>query len=132
MRSLNIIHLKIIYLFPLLLIFLVPHAFASNSLENERFFAESAAISLDLQFGDDIVKYGSTMTRITPTIENISMIFYGDEINMSDSRARVYANGDAFSIANVRDGIIMYGHYNKDLENYKIDIYFAGQSGFVK
>lgn len=111
---------------------IIPSVFAENSLENEHIFAESATITLDLQFGEDVVKYGSTITRTNPTLEDITLTFYGDEINMSDSRAKVYANGNAFSITNVEKGIVMYGHYNKDLKNYKIDIYFAGQNGFIK
>jgi len=124
--------LKLIYFLPLLLIGIIPIAFADNLLENEHLFAESGIIALDLQFGDDIVRYGSTITRTTSTIEDITLTFYGDEINMSDSRAKVYANGDAFSITNIDNGIVMYGHYNDDLQNYKINVLFAGQNGFIK
>jgi len=124
--------LKILYLFPLLLIGVIPITFAENSLENEHLFVDSSAVSMDLQFGDDDVKYGLSRIIITPTIENMSLTFYDDEINMSDSRVKVYANGNAFSIVNFDKGIIIYGHYNKDLENYEVNIYFAGQDGLVK
>ena len=114
-----------------MLVFLIPSAFAQNSLENERLFAESTNIALDVKFGEDIIKYGSTTIKTTSTINSASITFYGDEINMSDSRAKVYANGNAFSIANIDKGIIIYGHYNKLLENYKVNVHFAGQNGLV-
>lgn len=124
--------MKLVYFLPLLLIFLVPQAFATNSLEDEHLFAQSATLSLDLQFGQDDIKYGMSKNFVTNTLEDITLKLYDDEIPLSDAEVKVSPSGEHFRIFSVTDGIIIYGHYNEDLKNYKINIYFTGQNGMVK
>jgi len=125
-------YLKLVYFLPLLLIFLIPQAFALNTLENEHLFAESGIITLDIQFGEDDIKYGLSRVSVTNTLDDVTLKFYGDEISLSDPQVKVSSTGEHFRISSVEDGIIMYGHYNEDLKNYKINVYFAGQNGMVK
>ena len=118
--------MKLVYFLPFLLIFLVPQAFAVNSLENESLFAESGVVSLDLKFGEDDIRYGYTMTYVTNTIEDIILKIYGDEIPIPDAEAKVSPSGKNFRVSSLDEGIVMYGHFNEDLGNYKINIYIAG------
>ena len=124
--------MKLVYLTPLLLMFVVPQAFAENSLENEHLFAESATVTLDIQFGDDIIKQTAIRTISTSTLDNVKLTFYGDEITISDPELKVTSNGNHFRISSLPDGIIMYGHKNMDLDNYKINVYFPVNGGFTK
>ncbi len=123
--------MKTVYLTPLLLLFLIPQAFAYSSLENQNLFGQSATVLLDIQFGEDLLS-PSVMREFTSTLEYAVITFYGQIIDISDSNAKVYSNGKLFSIANQEEGILMYGKYNPDLGNYMVNVYVSTADGFKK
>ena len=123
--------MKLLYLSPLLLIFLIPQAFASNSLENEQLFADSGTVSLDIKFGEDDIRYGLTRNFVTNSLEDITLKFYGDEIPLEDPKVKISSSGEHFRISSIPDGVMIYGHQNESLDNYKIKVYFAGLDGLV-
>jgi len=120
--------MKAIYFTPLLLLFLIPQAFAYNSLENEHLFAESGDITLDLQFGEDDMKYGLSRTVITNTLDDVTLKIYGDEIPMSDPQVKISSTGKHFRVSSIPEEIIMYGHFDEDNSDYKIKLYIAGST----
>jgi len=124
--------MKTIYFTPLLLLFLIPQAFAYNSLQDIIMTAENESLKVNLYFGEDTFKEKRNEIQFEPTLNSANIDFYGDKITLDNARLKVYAEGKAFSIADIPQGIIMYGHYNKELDNYKINIYFATNEGFVK
>lgn len=124
--------MKIIYFLPLLLIFLVPQAFAINSLQDISMTAQNSSLSIELEFGPDKINIMRDRIVSEPTLENVTVTMHGDEINLDNARLKVYANGNAFSIADIPQGIIMYGHHNKDQDFYKINILFATDNGMIK
>ena len=122
----------ILSIIALSLIFVIPQAFADNSLQDTSLHAESGVITLDIEFGYDNFRQLLYKTITTPTINNITMTFYGDEIDMSDSYLKVYGDGRLFSIKNIEKGIVMYAKQNLELDNYTINIYFATHKGLQK
>ena len=104
-------------------------AFAS-SFENTELNARSGEITLDIKFGQDKIKSTLFRTIAIPQLENIYLLFYGDEIILSEPELKVA--GDHFRISSIPDGIIMYGHKNTDIENYDINLYFTTEQGFTK
>lgn len=124
---------KILILFSLCLIpLLLNPIYAANSLQNTTLKGQSATLTLDFEFGQDEIKVMRTKIIATPTLDSLIMTFYGDEIDLSDSRLKVYANGKAFSVANVELGIIIYAKYQEEIDNYTINVYFATNEGFKK
>lgn len=115
-----------------LCMFSIPLAFADDSLQNTFLHGESAVVSLDISFGTD--EYQSLLSKIIihPQLESINLEFYGDKITLTEPELVVTTHGKHFRILSVPEGIIMYGHENKDLENYKINIYFATSQGLEK
>lgn len=117
----------------------IPQAFAiselkpgSNTLENTELHGESATISLDIQFGEDEYQELLTRTIVKPQLESISLSFYGDDVSFSEPKLRVVGEGRHFRISSLVDGIIIYGHKNIDVGNYKINILFITDKGFQK
>jgi len=104
-------------------------AFAT-SFENTELNARSGEITLDIKFGQDKIKSTLFGTKTIPQLENIHLLFYGDEIILSEPELKVA--GDHFRISSIPEGIIMYGHKNTDIENYDINLYFTTEQGFTK
>jgi len=126
---------KILILFSLCLVPLLLNpafAYSHNSLSGTHLIGESATIFLDIKFGEDTIKQLLTRSIVVNHIDDITLIFYGDEISLSDPKLRVVGDGSHFRISSIPDGIIMYGHKNMDLENYKINIYIATNQGLTK
>jgi len=124
---------KIFVLFLLCLIpLLLNPAYADNSLQNTSLNGQSAVMTLDFEFGQDEVKVMRTKIITNPTLDSLTMTFYGDVIDLSDSRLKVYDNGKLFSVANVELGIIMYARYQEELDNYTINVYLATNDGLKK
>ena len=125
--------LKLIYILPLLLIpLLVPMAWATP-LEGQQLIGESSGVSVDIKFGqDDIHVFSNGKERITPTLESVTMNFFGDSIDLSDSDLRISNTGNHFRISNVELGIIMYGHFREATDTYTINVYLTGADGFQK
>ncbi len=124
---------KILVLFLLCLIpLLLNPAYADNSLQNTSLNGQSAVMTLDFEFGQDKVKVMRTKIITNPTLDSLIMTFYGDVIDLSDSRLKVYDNGKLFSVANVELGIIMYARYQEELDNYTINVYLATNDGLKK
>lgn len=121
-----------LYFIPFLVLFVIPQVFADNSLENEHLVAESATVTLDLQFGEDVVKQRLTRTTTTSTLDSAKLTFYGDEITLSALELKVTSSGNHFRISSAPDGIIMYGYKNMNLENYRINIYLTIDGKLVK
>ena len=107
----------------------VTPAFAT-SFENTELNARSGEITLDIKFGQDEIKSTLFGTKTIPQLENINLLFYGDEIILSEPELKVA--GDHFRISSIPEGIIMYGHKNTDIENYDINLYFTTEQGFTK
>jgi len=107
-------------------------AYADNSLQNTSLNGQSAVMTLDFEFGQDEVKVMRTKIITNPTLDSLTMTFYGDVIDLSDSRLKVYDNGKLFSVANVELGIIMYARYQEELDNYTINVYLATNDGLKK
>ncbi len=107
-------------------------AYAANSLQNTSLKGQSAVMTLDFEFGQDEIKVMRTKIITNPTLESLTMTFYGDVIDLSDSRLKVYDNGKLFSVANVELGIIMYAKYQEELDNYTINVYLATNDGLKK
>jgi len=118
---------------------IIPQAFAiselkplSNTLENTELHGESAVITLDIKFGADEYQPLLTRTIVHPQLEMVSILFYGDEIRLSEPELRVVGDGRHFRISSLTDGIIIYGHQNKELGNYKINVLVVTDKGFQK
>jgi len=109
-----------------------PLVFADNPLQNTSIHAQSGVITLDVSFGQDVIKQTLTKTMVTPQIDTITLTFYGDEIDMRDSYLKVYGEGRLFSIKNIEQGVVMYGVYHEELKYYKINIYYATSQGLTK
>ena len=125
-------HLKLFYFLPLLLVFFGSSGFCIKFIGKSEYFLQNLkTLHLILQFGEDHVKDTLTRTITTPTLDDATITFYGDEINLSDPQVKVSRSGDHFRISSIPDGIIMYGHYNEN-SKLDIDIYFAGQNGLIK
>lgn len=124
---------KILVLFLLCLIpLLLNPAYADNSLQNTSLNGQSAVMTLDFEFGQDEIKEMRTKIITNPTLDSLIMTFYGDVIDLSDSRLKVYDDGKLFSVANVELGIIMYARYQEELDNYTINVYLATNDGLKK
>lgn len=104
----------------------------SNSLENTELHGQSAVITLDIKFGADEHQPLFSRTVVHPQIESMFLSFYGDEITLSEPELRVVGDGRHFRISSIPDGILIYGHQNKDLENYKINVLLVTDKGFSK
>jgi len=104
-------------------------AFAS-SFENTELNARSGEITLDIKFGQDEIRSTLFGIKTIPQLENINLLFYGDEIILSEPELKVV--DDHFRISSIPEGIIMYGHKNMDIENYDINLYFTTEQGFTK
>ena len=105
----------------------------ASPLENQELQGTSAAVSFDIKFGDDNVQFlPFEKTRVTPTLDAATLDFYCDTIDLSDSEIRVNSTGNNFRISNQDLGILIYGHFNDGSETYRVNIYFAGDEGFVK
>ncbi|QUC65419.1 hypothetical protein NsoK4_04020 [Nitrosopumilus sp. K4] len=120
-------------LFSLFLIPLLLHpAYALNSLQDTTMKAQNSVLTLEFEFGPDEIKEMRTKTVFKPTLADLSMTLYGDVVDLSDSRLKVYSNGKLFSILHKELGIVMYGKYQENLDNYKINVYFATDNGLKK
>jgi len=104
-------------------------AFAT-SLENIELNARSGIITLDIKFGQDEIKTGLFRIVETAQLESIHLLFYGDEITISEPEVKVVNNH--FRISSIPEGIIMYGHKNMDTENYDINLYLPSKNGLTK
>ena len=113
-------------------ILVIPQAFAENTLENTNLIGESVTISLDIEFGEDTIKYGFTSDHITNHLDAVTLIFYGDEIPLTEPELKISSTGNTFRILSLPEGILIYGHKNLDFENYKINIYLATDKGLSK
>ena len=113
---------------PLLLI----PAYAFNPLQDTNLKGQSAIVPLDIEFGQDEIKVMRTKTIVEPTLDSLTMTLYGDVIDLSDSRLKVYANGKLFSILNTELGILMYGRYQEETDNYAVNVYLATNEGLKK
>lgn len=118
-----------IFLVSILLISTSDDAFAT-SLENTELNAKSAEITLDIKFGQDEIKTGFFRTVEIAQLESIHLLFYGDEIILSEPKVKVTKNH--FRISSIPEGIIMFGHKNIDRDNYDINLYFATSQGLAK
>lgn len=103
-----------------------------GDLQNTELHAESAVISLDIKFGLDEYQQLFSKTLVHPQLESINLIFYGDEIILTEPELRVVSDGKHFRIISIPEGILIYGHQNKEIGNYKINIYFASSQGLTK
>jgi len=126
-------------LFVLAFLLVIPQTFAissltpnSNALENAELYGQSAVITLDIKFGQDKLQPLLTRTIVHPQLESIFLSFYGDEIVLSEPELRVVGEGRHFRISSVSDGVLIYGHKNMDLDNYRINVYFATDDGLIK
>lgn len=106
--------------------------FAENTLQNTNLIAESAVITLDIEFGVDTIKQGLTKTWITNHLDNITFTFYGDEITLTETELKTTSTGNHFRILSLPEGILIYGHKNIELDNYDINIYLATDNGLSK
>ena len=104
----------------------------SNSLEYTELYGRSAAVTLDIEFGQDEIQQLLYRTIIHPQIDNISLTFYGDEITLSEPELRVVGDGRHFRISSISDGVLIYGHYNIESDNYKINVLLSTDEGFIK
>lgn len=111
---------------------LVPTVFAENTLQNTNLIAESAVITLDIEFGADTIKEGLTKTWVTNHLDAITFTFYGDEIILTETELKTTSSGDNFRILSLPEGILIYGHKNIELGNYDINIYLATDNGLSK
>lgn len=111
---------------------LVPAVFAENTLQNTNLIGESATISLDIEFGEDTIKSGFVRDYIKNHLDAITLTFYGDEIPLTEPELKITSTGDNFRIVSLPEGILIYGHKNIDLGNYKINIYLATDDGLHK
>ncbi len=107
-------------------------AFGDNTLQNTQLLAESAVITLDIEFGEDIIKEGLTRTGTTNHLDNITFIFYGDEITLTETELKTTKSGNHFRIISLPDGVLIYGHKNMELGNYDINIYISTDKGLSK
>lgn len=103
-----------------------------NPLENTKLTATSATISLEIEIGQDTVNHLLTKTTVENHLSDITFKFYGDNMPMDDSRIKIYSGGEAFSIKNIEQGIVMYGLKTSSTESYRINIYLATNNGFEK
>lgn len=114
----------------------IPAAFALtpgyNELEKTFLHAETATISLDIEFGTDKYQALHSKINVQPQLENISLKLYDNEIEISDPQLRVVGDGKHFRILSVPDGILIYGHKNAELNNYKINIFMGTNKGLEK
>ncbi len=127
--------MKLLWIPTLILFFtviIIPQVYGYNSLENAELHGESATISLDIEFGKDTVKQLHTRSIIINHLDDITLIFYGDEIPLSEPELKVTSSGNHFRISSLPEGIIMYGHKNMDVGNYNINVYVGTDKGLVK
>ncbi len=122
----------IIAIFAIIICITPSVAYAENTLQNTNLIGESAVISLDIEFGEDVIKSGFIRDYITNHLDGITLTFYGDEIPLSELELKIASTGDNFRILSLPEGIIIYGHKNMDLENYEINLYFATDKGLNK
>lgn len=104
----------------------------SNILENTELHAQSAIIKLDIKFDSDQYQPLLSKTIVKPQLESIFFSFYGDEVILSEPELRVVSDGNHFRISSLSDGIIIYGHKNTDIGNYKINVLIVTDNGFSK
>ena len=123
-------------LFILFSVFLIPlllnPVYAINSLQDTNLKAQNAIMTLEFDFGQDEIKEMRTKTVFHPVLNSLKMTLLGDVIDLSDSRLKVYSDGKLFSVLNTELGIVMYGKYQEELDNYKINVYFAADNGLRK
>jgi len=119
---------SLLFVLTIIFSFSIPQVY--DSLENVELYGESAVILLEIKFGLD--EYQSLFTKtITHTqIEGISLLFYGDKITLSEPELKVYGNN--FRILSLPEGILMYGHKNSDIGNYKVNVYISTDKGLEK
>ena len=124
--------LSLIMIIIVAIIAIPSQVYGYNSLENTELHGSSVIITLDIKFGYDNIRPLFVKTIITPQIDDVTLRFYEDEIDMSNSYLKVYGDGRLFSIKNIEQGIVMYGIQNTELNNYKINIYIATNNGLKK
>jgi len=118
-------------LLALLLVPLLSTAYADNSLENTILKAKSAVISLEIEFGEDSATQFNSKNDIAK-VNAVSLMIYDMEIPLSNPQVKIFDNGNNFRISSISDGVMMYGHKNSELGNYKINLYLASDSGQEK
>ena len=124
---------KIFVLFSLCLIpLLLNPGYASSSLQDTNLKSQSVITPFDIKFGQDEIKVMRSKTIVEPTLDSLTMTLYGDVIDLSDSKLKVHANGKSFSIVNTDHGILMYGRYQEETDNYTINVYVATNEGMKK
>ena len=125
-------------IFPLLALTIIfslglPQAFAYDStLQDSTLTATSATIFLQIDIGQDTYQQLLTRTVITNHLSDIIFKFYGNEIDMSNSKIKIYSSGDSFLIKNIKKGILMFGHKTPNTESFKVNIYLTTNEGFQK
>jgi len=124
--------MKLLILTVFALMFVITPAFAENTLQNTNLIGKSAIVLLDIEFGEDTIKQGISRNHVTNNLDAITLIFYGDEIALTEPELKITSTGNHFRIHSVPEGIMIYGHKNIELENYKINIYLATDNGLSK
>lgn len=128
--------IKVVFLVLLAILFVPTVAngeeYAVNSLQDTVLKAQNAIMTLEFDFGQDEIKEMRTKTVFNPVLNSLKMTLLGDVIDLSDSRLKVYSNGKLFSVLNTELGIVMYGKYQEELDNYRINVYFAADNGLRK
>lgn len=122
----------LLLLFFVTTIIIIPQVYGYNSLENTELHAQSTVITLDIKFGQDEIRSMLTRSIIINHLDEITLTFYGDKIPLSEPELKVTSSGNHFRISSIPEGIIMYGHKNMDVGNYKINVYLATDKGLVK
>jgi len=108
------------------------YAVNNNTLQEVTLVGESAVISVYIEFGADTVRQGIARDWITNHLDDITLEFYGDEVPLREPEIRVTSTGNHFRISSAVDGILIYGHKNAELGNYKINVYFSTDKGLIK
>lgn len=103
-----------------------------NPLQNSQLIGESATLFIQIDIGSDRHEPLRTKTIIHNQLSNIDFKLYGDKIDLSNSKLKIYSGGDSFSIKNLDEGIIMYGKQIPNTDAYKINVLFATDKGFIK
>lgn len=125
--------MKILFFLIALLLIPISSVFAYGSLlQDSTLTVTSTNVSLELEIGQDTFQPLISKIITTNNLSNIVLSFYGDEIDMSDSKLKIYSNSAAFSIKNIEQGIVMYGLKTSDTESYRINIYYSTNNGLQK
>ena len=107
-------------------------AFATP-LEGKSIHGESTAIALDILFDhDDLKALPNGQIKETPTLDEVTLNFYGDIVDLSDSELRASLTGQHFRISNSELGILIYAYYNDGPQTYRTNLYFINDGTFEK